>query len=337
MSPGLRIIGLAALLLALIALPFFMSSYHIFQLTMVLVYAIVLLGLNILTGFNGQISLGHGAFFAIGAYAAAILIDKTGMAYWATVPIAGLVCLVVGFLFGLPALRLEGLYLALATFALAVATPQLLKYKRLEHWTGGVQGITIEKPDAPAWLPLDSDQWLYFFCLIVALPMFVVGWNLLRGRIGRAIMAIRDHPIAASTMGIDLAIYKSTTFGVSALYTGIAGALSAIVTQFVAPDSFPVFLSLSFLVGIVVGGIASISGAVFGAIFIEFIPNIADQISDAAPWAIYGLFLIGCMYLMPRGVAGFLQALAARYVRCSDTLPPRPVEREEAEARRQQG
>jgi branched-chain amino acid transport system permease protein len=312
MSARQHIIGLGALLLVLIVLPFVMSSYHTFQLTMVLVYAIVLLGLNILTGFNGQISLGHGAFFAIGAYTAAVLIDKSGMAYWATVPIAGAVCLVIGFLFGLPALRLEGLYLALATFALAVATPQLLKYRRLEHWTGGVQGITISKPDPPPGLPLDSDQWLYFFCLIVALPMFVIGWNLLRGRIGRAIMAIRDHPIAASTMGIDLAIYKSTTFGVSAMFTGIAGALSAIVTQFVAPDSFPVFLSLSFLVGIVVGGIASISGAVFGAIFIEFIPNIADQISDAAPWAIYGLFLIGCMYLMPRGVAGFLLKLLGR-------------------------
>jgi branched-chain amino acid transport system permease protein len=202
----LRALGLVLLLAGLVILPFVMTSYHVFQLTMVLVYAIVLLGLNILTGFNGQISLGHGAFFAIGAYTAAVLIDQTGMPYWATVPIAGIVCLVAGFLFGLPALRLEGLYLALATFALAVATPQLLKYRRLEHWTGGVQGITIQKPDPPFGLPIDADQWLYLFCLIVTVPMFVIGWNLLRGRIGRAIMAIRDHPIAASTMGIDLAL-----------------------------------------------------------------------------------------------------------------------------------
>src|SRR5487761_2067544 len=261
---------------------------------MVIVYATVLLGLNILAGFNGQISLGHGAFFAIGAYTTAILLDQTGIPYWATVPIAGAICLVAGFLFGLPALRLEGLYLALATFALAVATPQLLKYRRVEAWTGGVQGITFPKPDPPPHLPLDSDQWLHFFCL-------------LRARTGRAIVALRDHPMAAAAMGIDTAFYKTATYGVSAMFTGVAGALGALVTQFVAPDSFPIFLSLSFLVGIVVGGIASIPGAEFGAIFIEFVPNVADAISDAAPWAIYGVLLIGFMYVMPQGVAGLLR------------------------------
>jgi len=307
-----RAVALAAFGALLCALPFLLSSYHVFQLTMVVVYAIVLLGLNILTGFNGQISLGHGAFFAIGAYITAVLLDKTGIPYWATVPLAGGVCLVVGFLFGLPALRLEGLYLALATFALAVATPQLLKYRRLEHWTGGVQGITFAKPDPPPFLPLDSDQWLYFFCLIVAVPLFVVGWNLLRARTGRALVAIRDQPTAAAAMGIDTAFYKSAAFGVSAMYTGIAGALGAIITQFVAPDSFPIFLSISFIVGIVVGGIASISGAVFGAIFIEFVPNVANAISDAAPWAIYGVFLIGCMYVMPNGAAGLVRTLLER-------------------------
>jgi branched-chain amino acid transport system permease protein len=309
----LRIAGLAALAAALVVLPFALSGYHVFQLTMVVVYAIVLLGLNILTGFNGQISLGHGAFFAIGAYTTAILINETGMPYWATVPIAGAICFVAGFLFGLPALRLEGLYLALASFALAVATPQLLKYRGVETWTGGVQGITFAKPDPPPHLPLDSDQWLYFFCLAVAVPIYIVGWNLLRARTGRAIVAIRDNALAASSMGIDLAFAKTATFGISAMFTGIAGALSAIVTQFVAPDSFPIFLSLYFLVGIVVGGVASISGAVFGAVFIEFVPNVADAISDAAPGAIYGLVLIGFMYLMPLGVAGLIRSLAARW------------------------
>ena len=178
--------------------------------------------------------------------------DRFAVPYWATLPAAGLVCLVVGFLFGLPALRLEGLYLALATFALAVATPQLLKYKLIEDWTGGVQGIVIIKPDAPFGLPLNPDQWLYYFTLAVAVAMFVFGWNLLRGRMGRAMIAIRDHPVAAETMGINAPLYKSLTFGVSALYTGVAGALGAIVVQFVAPDSFTVFLSISLLVGVVV-------------------------------------------------------------------------------------
>lgn len=294
------------------ALPFLVSDYRTFQLTMVLVYAIALLGLNILTGFNGQISLGHGAFYAIGAYTTAVLMDQAGVPYWATLPVAGLVCLVAGFLFGLPALRLEGLYLALATFALGLALPQLLKYKHFEPWTGGVQGVVIVKPDAPFGLPLNSDEWLYFFTLGVALIAFVVARNLLRGRIGRAIVAIREHPIAAEAMGVDIAIYKSLTFGVSAMYTGVAGSLGAIAVQFVAPDSFTIFLSITLLVGSVIGGLASISGAVYGALFIQFVPNIADQISKAAPWAIYGVFMIAFVYLMPTGIAGGIALLRER-------------------------
>jgi branched-chain amino acid transport system permease protein len=293
-------------------LPFFITNYRIFQLTLALAYAIALLGLNMLTGYNGQISLGHGAFFAIGAYTAAILMDKADWPYWATIPVAGAVCLLAGFLFGLPALRLEGLYLAVATLALAYAMPQILKHKSIEHWTGGVQGIVIIKPDPPWGLPISQDQWLYFFVLAWVVLLFVLGWNLLRGRIGRAMVAIRDQPIAAQAMGVNTAMVKSLTFGVSAMYTGIAGALGAIAVQFVAPDSFNIFLSIVLLVGIVVGGLASISGAIYGALFIQFIPNIADEISKAAPWAIFGVFMIGFVYLMPTGVAGAVRLLTAR-------------------------
>ena len=314
-KPAWKIAGAALLVVVVCALPFFVSNYRVFQFTLVLIYAIALLGLNMLTGFNGQISLGHGAFYAIGAYTAAILMDKFGVPYWLTLPAAGAVCLFAGFLFGLPALRLEGLYLALATFALGVAMPQILKYKRFEHWTGGVQGIVIVKPDPPFGLPLSQDQWLYFFALAVAVVMFALGWNLLRGRVGRAMVAIRDQPIAAGSMGINTALYKSLTFGVSAMYTGVAGALGAIAVQFVAPDSFTIFLSISLLVGIVIGGLASISGAIYGAIFIQFVPNLADQISKAAPWAIYGVFLIVFMVLMPTGIAGFIRIVRARMVR----------------------
>jgi len=303
---------LLLLVLVACALPFLVSNYRTFQLTLVLIYAIALLGLNILTGYNGQVSLGHGAFYAIGAYVAAVLMDKAGVPYWATLPAAGAVCLLAGFLFGLPALRLEGLYLALATFALGVSLPQLLKYKALEHWTGGVQGIVIAKPEAPFGIPLNPDQWLYFFTLAITVLMFVLGWNLLRGRVGRALVAIRDHHIAAQAMGVNNALYKSLAFGVSAMYTGIAGALGAIAVQFVAPDSFNIFLSILLLVGIVIGGLASISGALYGALFIQFVPNIADEVSKAAPWAIFGIFMIVCVYLMPTGVAGALRLLLAR-------------------------
>ena len=307
LSGKARLAGLLLLLVIACALPFLVSNYRVFQFTLALVYAIALLGLNMLTGYNGQISLGHGAFYAIGAYVAAILMDKFGVPYWLTVPVAGAVCLLAGFLFGLPALRLEGLYLALATFALGVAMPQILKYKHLEHWTGGAQGIVIVKPEAPEWTGLTQDQWLYFVVLACLLVLFVIGWNLLRGRMGRAMVAIRDQPIAAQAMGVNTAMVKSLTFGVSAMYTGIAGALGAIVIQFVAPDSFNIFLSITLVVGIVIGGLASIQGAIFGAVFIQFIPNVADQISKAAPWAIYGAFLIGFMYLMPAGVAGLIR------------------------------
>ncbi|MGA7984606.1 MAG: branched-chain amino acid ABC transporter permease [Burkholderiales bacterium] len=300
-----------AIAIAACGLPFVVSGYHTFQLTLVLIYAIALLGLNMLTGYNGQISLGHGAFYAIGAYTAAILMNTWDVPYWATLPASAAVCLVAGFLFGLPALKLEGLYLALATFALGITMPPVLKYRHFDPLTGGSQGIVIIKPDPPFGLPISQDQWLYFFTLVIAAVLFLLARNLLRGRVGRALVAIRDHPIAAEAMGVNSALYKSLTFGVSAMYTGIAGALGAIAVQFVAPDSFDIFLSISFLVGSVIGGISSIAGAVFGGAFIVFIPNIANQISKAAPWAIYGVFLIAFMYLMPGGVVAFIRIVSA--------------------------
>ena len=311
-----RWISSALLLVALLILPFLFKNYRVFQFNLVLVYAVAVLGLNMLTGFNGQISLGHGAFFAVGAYVAAVLMDRAAMPYWATLPFSAVVCFVVGWLMGFPALRLGGHYLALATYAFALAVPQLLKYKNIEGWTGGVQGIVLSKPEPPISFsflgqPFSADRWLYVFTLAVAALMFLVAWNLLRGRIGRAMIAIRDHPIAATAMGINLPYFKSVTFGVSAAFTGVAGALGAICVAFVSPDSFTVFLSITFLVGVVVGGLASIPGAIFGAIFIQFVPNVAEEISKSAPWAIYGVVLIAFMYLMPSGVMGLLKKIWA--------------------------
>ena len=308
-----RIVGLLALLVTACALPFVLSNFRLFQFSQVYIYAIAILGLNMLTGYNGQFSLGHGAFYAIGAYVSAIMMDHWNIAYGWTIPVAGVLCLVIGFLFGLPALRLEGLYLALATFSLALAVPQILKY--FEHWTGGSQGIVLSKPNAPLGLPLNPDQWLYFLTLAILVLLFWVGANLLRGRVGRAIVAIRDNHIAAEAMGINTALYKSLVFGVSAAYTGVAGALSACVIAYVAPDSFNVFLSVTLLIGSVIGGLASISGAIFGAFFIQFVPNWAQDISKAAPWAIFGIFLIGFMYLMPFGIAGGIRLLWIRATR----------------------
>lgn len=308
-----RSTGALALIAAAVALPFMLSNYHVFELTQVMIYAIAVLGLNILTGYNGQISLGHGGFFAAGAYTAAILMHRYGVPYWATLPPAALICFVLGVLFGLPALRFEGPYLALVTLAMAVATPQLLKY--FDTWTGGQQGINLIKVQAPALLGIGRDRWLYLVVLAVLLIAMRVAANMLHGRTGRALVAIRDHPIAAAAMGIDVARYKTLAFGTSSLFTGVAGALSAIVIGFVAPESFTLFLSLSFLVGSAVGGIATIFGAIVGGLFIEFVPNIANDISDAAPWAIYGLTMLLFMYVMPRGVVGSLAGLMHRLQR----------------------
>jgi branched-chain amino acid transport system permease protein len=307
-------VGLAAALAFALAMPFLLTDYRLFLATMTLITAIAVLGLNMLVGYNGQLSLGHGAIYALGAYVTAVLMEHAGLAWWATLPISALVCFVFGFLFGWPALRLKGHYLALATFALALATPQLLKHKVLEPWTGGVQGITLLKPEAPFGWKMTSDQWLYLVVLGIALLLFVAAWNLLRGRLGRATVAIREQPMAASAMGINVPYIKAMTFGVSALYTGVAGSLGAIATAFVAPDSFGMFVSVFFLVGVVVGGLGTISGALVGAAFIQFIPNVADQISKSAPSAIFAGFLILSMFVMPQGFVGLLR-LAVRRVK----------------------
>lgn len=293
-------------LLLVIGLPFIVQSFLVFQATMILVYAIAIIGLNLLTGFSGQLSLGHAAFYAVGAYTAAILIESFGVPYFLTIPAAAVVCFVFGFAFGLPALRLEGIYLALATFALSVATPQLLKFSLFENWTGGVQGLVIDKPLPPAFLPISADQWLYFFTLSIAVILYVIAKNLTKTRTGRALLAIRDNPLAAGSMGINKSMYKALTFGVSALYTGVAGALGAIVVQFVAPDSFTIYMSVALLVGLVVGGVGWLPGAFFGAAFILLVPNLAESVSKGLSGATYGVILIMLMLVMPGGCAGLL-------------------------------
>jgi branched-chain amino acid transport system permease protein len=310
----------AALLPVFTKLTGLLSNFTYLQLSLMLVFAIAVLGLNLLTGFNGQISLGHGAFFAVGAYTAAILIEHGGWPWWATLPVAAALCFVVGYLFGLPALKLEGHYLALATFALAIAVPQMLKYRHLEPITNGVQGINLIKPDAPFGLPISSDQWMYLVVLAIAVLMFWLARNILDSRSGRAMMAIRDHPMAASTMGVDLARTKTIVFGISALYTGIAGALHAIIFEFVSPDSFRFELSIALLVGAVVGGIASLPGAALGGVFVQVIEKYADAATrwlektlqlplHIEPWTVYGIVLILLMYTMPFGIAGGFAAV----------------------------
>jgi branched-chain amino acid transport system permease protein len=298
--------GLLALAALALILPFFFGPYRVSQFTLVVIYAIAVLGLNLLVGYSGQISLGHGAFFCLGAYTAAILLQRTGIPYLLTVPAAALVCFAAGLALGLPALRLRGPYLALVTLALAIATPVLLK--RFDGLTGGTQGITVAQPKAPGWLSLDPDQFLYLLALVIAVPLFWLAAGMVRRDVGRALIAIRDDETAARTMGIDLATYKTRAFGLSAAYAGVAGALFTFANGFVAPESFTLTVSFAFLAAVVIGGLATVAGAVFGALFIVFVPVWSSDVDEALSGVIYGATLIACMYVFRGGIMGLLRS-----------------------------
>lgn len=320
--------GLAALVLAL-SLPWLLPNKGlIFDFAVVWVFAIAVLGLNILTGYSGQISLGNGAFMAVGGYTTAILIANTHVNYLVTIPLAGLVAAVVGGLFGLPALRLSGLYLALATFSLAVATPTVIKkfdvisighttYK----FTQGHEGINLPAIKDPTGF-LIPEAWMYYLFLLLTVPLFLYALGLARSRTGRALHAIRDNEIAAKASGINVAFYKVMAFAFSAFYAGVAGSLFALANAYVNPDSYDLPLSLALLVGAVIGGLGTVSGPILGAIFVVFLPIYSQQIPNPfsrgstndhlKPDIIYGLALILLMYLMPYGLAGLALRLWLR-------------------------
>jgi branched-chain amino acid transport system permease protein len=345
-----QLIGFAAFavfVVVVMAFPHFVSDFKAREWAYVGIYLIALLGLNILTGYTGQISLGHGAFMAVGGYTTAILMVGNeqyggpisgGMQDLWTIPIAGLVAGLVGLAFGLPALRLSGLYLALATFAVAVAAPSTAR--RFVEWTGGGQGLqlsgspeltgSIENVDVLGW-SLTPNRWMYYLSWSIALVAFVVAWLILRGRTGRAFRAVRDSETAAISSGVSLARYKTLAFGISAAYAGVAGALFGIATASVSPDVYPVTLSIFLLVGIVIGGLGGISGLVFGAVVIAFLPlwaqgqdlgsYLPDRIVEESQRPggsaiVFGVVLILLMFVLPNGVVGVFRrvghAIASR-------------------------
>ena len=323
MSDGVRQALVIAAVAVGLSLPLvWLTDYNLFRLTLVAAYALAVLGLNLVMGFGGQISLGHGAFYAVGSYTTAILVASYDVPYWATFPASAMVCAALGFLVGWPALRLAGPYLALVTLALATAVPQMLKHPALEAWTGGVQGVLLSKPDAPFGLPLSPDQWLYIVGVLLAALGFTLVSRLVRGRIGRAIVAVRDHALAAEAMGVNVAQLKTRTFALSAMLTGVAGSVGALAVEFVSPDSFAPFLSITLFVGAVVGGAASIFGAVAGAAFIVAVPPLANMVSKSAPGIVYGAMLILCLYALPAGVAGLFRGRMARRPRPTIQVAP---------------
>lgn len=296
----LAVFGVVAVIIAV--LPAILPAYGSFELTYVAAYAIAILGLIILTGQNGQISLGHGAFIALGGYTVAVLATHAGLPYWVGIPAAGVLSGLVGIAIGVVALRLEGVYLALATFALAVSVPSLLK--RFSGLTGGVGGIVLSPVEPPSWLPIDAERWFYYVSWSIAGALIVVTALLLEGQLGRSLRALRDNEIAAVSFGVNPHFYKTLAFAWSAAYAGIAGALIAIATAFVSPDSYGFTLSVTVLIGAVLGGLETLWGAVVGGLVVEFLPLWAQRINAAAPAVVYGVALIAVMLLMPGGIAG---------------------------------
>jgi branched-chain amino acid transport system permease protein len=329
-SPRLWLV--AAFAACAVALPFLLAGFVTFQVTLALIYGIAIMGLVILTGYSGQFSLGHVAFFAIGAYTAAILMDKGWAPYPVTLLVAGALSFCFGFLFGLPALRLDGVYLALATFALSVATPQVLKLTPLIPYTGGVNGISLTKPQAPFGLPLSADQWLYFFTLAVVALLLWAGLKLMRTRTGRALLAVRDSPIAARSMGVNTSVYKALAFGISGLYAGVAGALSALVVQYVSPDSFTMNVSIAFFVGMVLGGYRWLPGAFFGGLYLVFMPHMSESFGKGSEGIVSAALLIVTIFLMPSGLYGVWAMLKARLRAAHDPRQARHGLRAQASA-----
>ena len=316
-------LGVTLVLAALAAVPLLATDFQLFRFTNILSYALALIGVNLLVGYNGQISLGHGAFYAVGAYATSLLVVHSGVAHWVAVPVASIVCLAVGFLFSLPVLRLRPMHLAMATFAVGAALPSLAKWKGVERWTGGAQGLVIDEPKVPFGLPLRFDQWIYLLALLFVALTFWLTFNLLRGRVGRAAIAIRDHPIAAQAMGINSIYYKAAIFGLSAMLVGMAGGLMALSMRYVAPGMFGLFLSFGLLIGIAVGGLGSLTGALYGAVCLQFIFLVVGASASSLHMSntplIYGVVLILFLCLFPNGIAGLVTSACARL------CPPAPL------------
>jgi branched-chain amino acid transport system permease protein len=304
------LVSLLAVAAALSALPFMLSDYNVSLAAQVGIFFVAILGLNILTGYTGQISIGHGAFMAIGGYTTAVMSRDHHTNLVVTMLLAFAICFAVGVLLGLPALRLSGVYLALATFAFAVSVPELpLKWSKFLGGSGGVQSDKTP-----------SNLWVYAAAWTASAILFVLAWLILRGRIGRAFRAVRDSEIAAVASGIELPIYKTLAFGISAAYAGVAGSLFVLATNgFAQPSEFGVFLSLQILVGAAIAGLGSLWGILVGAAFVGLLPTVSSSVpvigSAHGREVVFGGAVVLVMLLLPDGFAGLvarLRSLAAR-------------------------
>jgi branched-chain amino acid transport system permease protein len=316
----LEALAFVAFVAVVAVMPRLVSDFHARELAYVGVYFIALVGLGMLTGYSGQISLGHGAFMAIGGYTTAILTVDHGVRDLWTIPLAGLVAGAAGLVVGVPALRLTGLYLALVTFAIAISFPQLLK--KYEHLTGGTTGKILNLPKPPFGLHTTTNDWLFYLTWGIALALLPAAWALLRTRPGRMWQAIRDSEVAAASSGVRIATYKTLAFGVSAFYAGVAGSLYAIASTYISPETYPISLSIILVVGLAVGGVGSLSGLIGGAALVYYLQNHNEAVARWAnqlpflsvdpskpgiPSVIFGAVLIVVMLVLPFGVGGVVR------------------------------
>lgn len=298
------------LLVVLLAAPWWASEYMMTQLHFIGIYSIAGLGLMLLVGFTGQISLGHAAFLAVGAYTEALL-AAAGWPFWLSLPCAALLSAAVGIVVGLPALRLKGIYLAIATLAFGVIAEEIAA--RWESLTGGNSGLHV-KPIELFGAKLDGDADFYYLVLALTAVCCVALANLLRSPTGRAFVAIRDSEISAACMGVNLAKYKTLSFALSAALTGIGGALYAHKVSFISPEQFTLLVSIELVTLVILGGVGSLHGAVLGAAFIIVLPQLIAIVKDYLPAAVagaaglqstvFGLVLIGFIIFEPMGLYG---------------------------------
>jgi len=311
-------------MLVVVLLPLLLPNFLLMQVSTALTFALAILGLNLLLGFAGQVCLAQGALFACGAYTTAILVAQGGWPALATLPVAAIVTALAGIVIGLPALRLGGLQLAIVTFGVAVLTPQLiLKFDRL---TRGVTGITFDPPAPPTWLPLGPDLWLYALCVVATAVCTVLALRMTRGDSGRALQALRDNPLVATSLGVDLVRTRLAAFAISSAFAGLGGGLFAILNGYVSPQSFLAGRSIEILIGAIVGGIGSVSGAFLGALFVVFVPEWTAELSPALGGLIYGVCLIVLMLVARDGLVGLAKrATPVMFLLARKGLTSRPA------------
>jgi branched-chain amino acid transport system permease protein len=302
-----RIASAGWLLLAIIGVIFpLVQPPHIVALaTLGLAYAVAIVGLNMLTGFAGQVSLAQSLFVATGAYITAILVQRYNWPFLATLPPVMLITFVLGLLVGAPAVRLSGLYLAVVTFSLGLLVPPIII--RLEPWTAGANGMPISKKMVPTGI-FAADQWKYYIAFAFTCAAFYFVRNIQRGGLGRALVIMRSNPLVAATMGVNAARLKVLAFAWSALLAGVSGSLIALVDQFVAPQTFTFMLSILLLVGAVIGGIHSIVGALIGGLVLVILPQLTDRAGLGWVGVIYGAAVVAFIMVAPNGITGLARS-----------------------------